>query len=42
LVGKFKKRARKQCIMQEMMNKMDERGNARMSTLQNSGRTTGG
>jgi len=40
LVGKVEKRARKR-ITQEMISKMDEEGNGRMSTLKKEGRTTG-
>jgi hypothetical protein len=41
LVGKVEKRARKPWITQEMISKMDKKGNRRMSTLKKLGRTTG-
>ena len=41
LVGKVEKRARKPWITQEMISKMDERRNGRMSTLKKAGGTTG-
>jgi hypothetical protein len=42
LVGKVEKRVRKPWITQEMISKMDERRNGRMSTLKKAGRTTRG
>ena len=42
LVGKVEKRARKPWITQEMISKMDEKGDGRTSTLKKAGKTTGG
>jgi len=43
VVGKVERRARKPWITQEMVSKMDEiEGNGRMSTLEKTGRSTGG
>ena len=42
LVGEVEKRARKPWITQEMIHKMDEKRNGRMSTLKKAERTTGG
>jgi len=41
LVGKVERRARKPWIIQEMISKICERKNGRMSTLKKSGGTTG-
>jgi hypothetical protein len=41
LVGKVEKRARKPWVTEEMINKMDEKRNGRMSILKKAGRTTG-
>ena len=41
LVGKVEKRARKPWITQEMISKMGERRNGRMSTIKKAGGTTG-
>jgi hypothetical protein len=42
LVGKVEKRIIKPWITQEMISKMDEKGNGRISTLKKAGRTNGG